>query len=123
MNALTYLVSVKRGGRFRGRDQLIKYLEGGRLTQGEAILAKCYDCMGFYNEGKKDCGIASCALYRFMPYNPNKLKSRTPKASQSPQEDDEDLEEGNDTSSDLDDLDALFSDGSGDLEEDEDDDI
>jgi len=33
-----------------------------------AIIAKCYECSGEYADGRKDCGIKSCPLYRWMPY-------------------------------------------------------
>ena len=33
-----------------------------------AIYAKCYDCMGFYEDGIMDCGCSDCPLYPWMPY-------------------------------------------------------
>ena len=33
-----------------------------------AILAKCYDCMGGYADGRRNCGVNSCPLYKWMPY-------------------------------------------------------
>ena len=54
----------------RGRKELLKHLSGGRLTQRQAILAKCYDCMGYFTDGKEDCGIPECSLYPFMAYRP-----------------------------------------------------
>ena len=33
-----------------------------------AILAKCYECCGEYADGRWDCGITDCSLYRWMPY-------------------------------------------------------
>ena len=52
----------------KGKNELIKHLTGKRLTRGQAILAKCYDCMGGFNDGKQDCEITECSLYPFMPY-------------------------------------------------------
>ena len=33
----------------------------------EAILAQCYDCMGFYADGYSDCKNSECMLYDWMP--------------------------------------------------------
>lgn len=59
-----------------GRSEYIKYSKGERLTLSEAILAKCYDCMGCYQDGRNDCELKDCPLYPFMPYNPEKVKFR-----------------------------------------------
>jgi hypothetical protein len=56
------------GRKGRGRSELIKHLEGKRLTARQAGLAKCYDCQGFYSDGRMDCGIKNCALHPLMPY-------------------------------------------------------
>ena len=37
------------------------------LTRKEAILAHCYDCMGFYADGYTDCKNTECMLYDWMP--------------------------------------------------------
>ncbi|TRZ50635.1 hypothetical protein D4S03_06420 [bacterium] len=52
----------------RGRKELIRYLEERPLQRGQAISAKCYDCMGYYADGKLDCLILACPLHGFMPY-------------------------------------------------------
>ena len=54
--------------RRKGRAEYAKILKGQYATQRERILAKCYDCMGFYVDGAVDCGISSCPLYKLMPY-------------------------------------------------------
>lgn len=62
---------VKRYGlKAKGRHELLQYLNGKALQSGEAILAKCYECMGYYADGKCDCGIKTCPLYARMPYRP-----------------------------------------------------
>jgi len=58
----------------RGKSELIKHLEGYQLTLRQAVNAHCYDCMGFYADGKNDCCMPGCSLYPFMPYNVNKIK-------------------------------------------------
>jgi hypothetical protein len=64
--------SLLNGILARGRNELKKHLNGGRLTFKQAILAKCYDCMGFYADGKADCAIPECPLYPVMPYGSKK---------------------------------------------------
>lgn len=69
MSVMTKMDSVRRHGiTASGRRELLKYLEGARITQRQAILAKCYDCMCYYADGRKDCEIPDCSLYPFMPY-------------------------------------------------------
>lgn len=38
------------------------------VSRALAVIAKCHDCMGCYEEGKLDCGVVGCSLYSFMPY-------------------------------------------------------
>lgn len=58
----------KYGLKAIGRKEICAHLTGKHLTRGEAILAKCYDCCGYYLDGKVDCQIPACPLYSFMPY-------------------------------------------------------
>ncbi|MBW2543950.1 MAG: hypothetical protein JRD43_00480 [Deltaproteobacteria bacterium] len=59
----------------RGKAELLKYLEGGRLTRKEAMLAKCFECCNGYADGKADCGIESCPIYPYMPFSTRKITS------------------------------------------------
>jgi hypothetical protein len=52
----------------QGRRELLRHLEGGKLSRKAAIKAKCYDCMNSFADGKYDCQIPDCPLYGFMPY-------------------------------------------------------
>ncbi|MCX5812734.1 MAG: hypothetical protein NT178_09355 [Proteobacteria bacterium] len=56
------------GKRAQGRGELIRHLKGERLTRNQAIKAKCYDCMGGFNDGIYSCEIPECSLFNFMPY-------------------------------------------------------
>jgi len=56
------------GRKAKGNTELTKHLKGIRLTQRQMILAKCYDCMNGYLDGKVDCKIKECPLYPLMPY-------------------------------------------------------
>ncbi len=58
----------------RGKNELLKHLSGQRLTFKQAIYARCYDCMGYYADGKQDCKMPHCALFPFNPYNANREK-------------------------------------------------
>lgn len=72
--------NIKQYGKTaRGRNELLKHLEGGKLTLRQAMLAHCYDCMGYYADGKVDCRLNRCPLHPFMAFNENKIKrtSRT----------------------------------------------
>jgi hypothetical protein len=60
-----------------GLRHLRRYLAGERLTQRQAILAKCNECCGYYIDGRKDCGVVDCSLHPFMPYR-NKHTKGTP---------------------------------------------
>lgn len=52
----------------KGKKSLLKHLEGGKLGRKEAMDAKCYDCMGYFADGRADCGVKNCPLYDFRPY-------------------------------------------------------
>ena len=63
MDPKAYLESVKKGPLKNGKKYLLRHLKGEPLTQQQAIRAHCYDCMGFYDGGGKNCreiGRASC---------------------------------------------------------------
>ena len=63
----------------RGKNELLKHLSGQRLTLKQAVLAHCYDCAGYYADGKVDCNMPHCPLHPFMAYNQNKVKRTTKK--------------------------------------------
>ena len=66
---------IKRHGKTaRGKNELLKHLSGQRLTLKQAVNAYCYDCMGFYADGKLDCDMPHCSLHPFMAYNQNRVK-------------------------------------------------
>jgi len=68
----------KYGIAAQGRSEYIAHLSGKRLTRDRAIRAKCYDCMGYFADGKVDCEQTNCPLYPFMPYT---LTKRVPVGS------------------------------------------
>lgn len=65
----TRLEQVEKYGRHtKGRKELIEHLNGKSLYGSEAIIAKCYDCMGYYGDGEIDCEDPECPLYLYMPF-------------------------------------------------------
>jgi len=58
-----------------GKTNLVKHLHGERLTQRQAILAKCCDCMCYHADGRLDCQMPHCSLYPFRPYKDNPTSS------------------------------------------------
>lgn len=63
---------TEMGVKARGRKELRAHKEGQRLTQRQAIYAKCFDCLGGYIDGKIDCNMPHCSLYAWMPYKGKK---------------------------------------------------
>lgn len=66
----------KHGIAAQGRKELLMHLQGTPLTERQGRLAQCYDCMGYYVDGKADCGIPDCPHYRRMPYRGKKADRR-----------------------------------------------
>jgi len=62
------------GKKARGQKELLKHLQGHRLTLKQATNAFCYGCTGYYADGKVDCGIKLCPLRPFMPYATDRVK-------------------------------------------------
>ncbi len=52
----------------RGKTSLSGHFIGERLTQRQAILAKCCDCMCYRVDGRIDCRMPHCPLSPFRPY-------------------------------------------------------
>ena len=70
---LTLLDYIKHEGKSaQGKKELIKHMEGIRLTLKQAIKAHCYNCTGYFQDGKIDCKVPDCSLYPFMAFNPQR---------------------------------------------------
>jgi len=67
---MSILESAKSGKSRAGKSDLLKHLSGKRLTQRQAIKAKCFDCNGMGESNK--CDIETCSLYPFSPYRAKK---------------------------------------------------
>jgi hypothetical protein len=69
---LDHIKEIKKFGlKAIGKKEICAHFNGAHLTRGEAILAKCYDCMCYYADGRLDCNLTACPLYSFMPYRKN----------------------------------------------------
>lgn len=55
----------------KGRSNLLLFLKGERITQRQAIAAKCYDCCGYCQDGRVECRDTTCPLYLYSPYSPD----------------------------------------------------
>ena len=51
----------------QGHRDYLDYLNGEELGRSATMRAKCYDCMGGYDQAG-DCMVAACPLYPWMPY-------------------------------------------------------
>jgi len=80
MNTERILNIRKHGKTARGQKELLKHLSGGKLTFKKAIFARCYDCMGYFADGKNDCNMPHCPLHPFMAYNKNTIHAQHKKA-------------------------------------------
>jgi hypothetical protein len=69
-NTKKFYESAKKGKCRSGQLHLLRYYEGTRLTQRQAIQAKCYDCNGMGES--TECDIETCSLY---PYSQFKVKN------------------------------------------------
>jgi hypothetical protein len=58
----------------QGKEEFLRFQKGERLTMKEAILANCFQCAGFYSDGRKDCDVNTCPLHAFMPYNKDRVR-------------------------------------------------
>ena len=59
---------IEELARRKGKKELLMFLKGEKISKSQAILAKCYECMGYYIDGGTDCCVKSCPLYTFMPF-------------------------------------------------------
>ena len=51
-----------------GKKEYLKHISGGKITRTQAMKAKCYECMGYFVDGKMDCKIESCPMFFYRPY-------------------------------------------------------
>ncbi|MGA3280597.1 MAG: hypothetical protein ABSD50_06390 [Smithella sp.] len=79
---------IKRHGKTaKGKQELIKHLEGKRLTLKQAVYGHCFDCMGMFADGKHDCNLSKYPLHPFMSYNENRIKRTSRTVSEGVQKD------------------------------------
>ena len=64
------------GSQIPGVRLLVKHLYGEKISRGQAMTAKCADCMGCYVDGRIDCEVPECPMYNYMPYRAKKEKPK-----------------------------------------------
>lgn len=69
-------VDIKKLTAAMGRREFIKFLNNERMTHKERILANCYRCMNFYEDGRIDCQVKDCVCYSVMPYREENIEKR-----------------------------------------------
>ncbi len=74
---MTKLESIGKMGKLaKGRNELLNHLNGKILSRSQAMRAKCYECMGYYADGRLDCKILDCPLYFFNFYGSQGMQKR-----------------------------------------------
>ena len=54
--------------RAKGKKEYIAMLRGEHVNKGDLIKAMCYQCCGYYEDGKFNCGNILCPIYMAMTY-------------------------------------------------------
>lgn len=63
------IAEIKKYGKSgRGRSEYIDILSGKHVSYKGKCLAMCYDCTGYYSDGKYSCQDETCPLYGIMPF-------------------------------------------------------
>ncbi len=70
-------IKVSEGWKLRrGKNEYLRHLNDERITRGEAITAKCYECNAGYDDEKAgDCNSPLCPLYQYMPYREGRVRA------------------------------------------------
>lgn len=62
------LKAAKNGLTSTGKTLFLKFATGEKLGARRSIEAHCYQCTGYYADGRQDCENTDCPLYPYMPY-------------------------------------------------------
>lgn len=66
---------AKLGKECQGKKEYIRFLQGEPVNRNAAIKAKCYDCCGYFEDGRADCQNPTCPLYPYFPYSSDKSQA------------------------------------------------
>lgn len=69
--------SAKKGASSPNKKSFLKFINGKPIAWRDAGQAMCYECMGYFEDGKIDCYGYDCPLYPFYPYKNKKLKTQS----------------------------------------------
>ena len=59
----------------KGQLDLLKHYKGEQINIQGAVRAKCYDCMGYFQDEGLDCENPSCPLYPYFQYSSTPRKT------------------------------------------------
>jgi len=62
------IFDVKSWPASSGKTHMLRYLEGEKLTQRQAIMANCARCLCGYVDGRFSCEDPDCPFFPWMPY-------------------------------------------------------
>jgi hypothetical protein len=54
-------------GAIKGAREFIRFKKGERLTRGQSMRAKCYECNGL-EESREDCEVDTCPMFPYRLY-------------------------------------------------------
>jgi len=63
-------------GAIRGAKEFNWFKSGKKLTRGQAMRAKCYECNGGV-ESRADCLVDTCPMYQYRLYPEKALSNHT----------------------------------------------
>ena len=52
----------------RGKKELIAHLKGEKIKRSAAMRAQCYQCMGYFTDGREECIIETCPMYEYRSF-------------------------------------------------------
>jgi|GEM_PF-6635603 len=61
----------KEGFTAIGKRDYMRFLKGESLSMKQSIRAMCYSCNNL--DDATNCGVSDCVLYKYHPYNPDKV--------------------------------------------------
>jgi hypothetical protein len=70
-----YVSNVRKGFKRRGKMNLLRWLDGKRITRQQAIVAKCYDCNGMGEA--TECDVVTCPLHGYGNWSKVALRRST----------------------------------------------
>lgn len=80
----------KEGLKARGKKELIAHLKGEKISRSGGMRAACYQCMGYFVDGRQDCGIETCPMFAWRPFKEKGNKAEEEPETEETEEDEKD---------------------------------